>query len=313
MRIVKALQKKGHIVAMTGDGINDAPAVKKANIGIAMGIKGTEVTKESADMILADDNFATIMEAVEGGRTIYSNIRKFTTYLISRNFTEVILIFIGVAFLDFRLLPLLGLQILFINSFDEVLPAMALGNEPPRKGIMLMGPRDPKEGFLTRKNTTIIITMAAMMSMTALLIFMLSDPLTDITKARTMVFTTIVSMVMFIPFSFRSLEESVLKLGLFNNKWLLPATVGVALTTIFVMYTPLTQQVLSLVPLTLGDWAICVSAAFSMFIFMEAEKFFLNRRKTQEDVAVIEEKHDQPQKEKQDKEIALTTAPSKGS
>lgn len=299
MMIVKALQKKGHIVAMTGDGINDAPAVKKADIGIAMGIKGTEVTKESADMVLADDNFATIMEAVKGGRTIYNNIRKFTTYLISRNFTEVILIFIGIAFFNFELLPLLGLQILFINSFDEVLPAMALGNEPARKGIMLRKPRNPKEGFLTRKNTTMIITMAALMAATALSIFIYSDPLSNIMKARTMVFATIVSMVMFIPFSFRSLEEPVHKIGLFNNKWLLPSTVSVALTTILVMYTPLTQEILKLFPLNLGDWAIALSAAFSMFLFVELEKFVLNRKEAREDVALLEEKQVKKPQEKQ--------------
>ncbi|UCD03472.1 MAG: cation-translocating P-type ATPase [Candidatus Aenigmatarchaeota archaeon] len=287
MRIIKALQKKGHIVAMTGDGINDAPAVKKANIGVAMGIKGTEVTKESADMVLADDNFATIMEAVKGGRTIYGNIRKFTTYLISRNFTEVILIFIGIAFFNFELLPLLGLQILFINSFDEVMPAMALGNEPARKGTMMRKPRDPKEGFLTRRNTTMIITLAALMALTALTIFMISDPFTDITRARTMVFATIVSMVMFIPFSFRALEESVHKIGLFNNKWMLPATVTVALTTILVMYTPITQAALKIVPLSLGDWSICLAAAFAMFIFMEAEKFLLNRKWSRPELPVI--------------------------
>ncbi|MFH1664095.1 MAG: cation-translocating P-type ATPase [archaeon] len=280
MRIVKVLQKKGHIVAMTGDGINDAPAVKKADIGIAMGIKGTDVTKESADMILIDDNFATIVDAVRGGRTIYENIRKFTTYLLSRNFTEVILIFIGIAFFNFNFLPLLALQILFINSFDEVMPSLALGAEPARKGIMQKPPRNPKERFLTKKNTTIILSMAVFMALAALAVFIHADPATNIERARTMVFATIVSMVVFIPSGFRSLEEPIHKIGLFTNKWMLPTTAIVAITTLIAMYVPFFQKIFEFTTLNLFDWLICISAAFSAFIFLEALKFFTNRKNT---------------------------------
>ena len=279
MRIVKVLQKKGHIVAMTGDGINDAPAVKKADIGIAMGVKGTDVTKESADMVLIDDNFATIVDAVRGGRTIYENIRKFTTYLLSRNFTEVILIFIGIAFFNFNSLPLLALQILFINSFDEVMPSLALGAEPARKGIMQKPPRNPKERFLTKKNTTIILSMAVFMALTALAVFIHADPATSIERARTMVFATIVSMVVFIPSGFRSLEEPIHKIGLFTNKWMLPATAIVAITTLIAMYVPFFQKIFEFTTLNLLDWLICISAAFSAFIFLEALKFVINRKK----------------------------------
>ncbi len=279
MRIVKALQIKGHIVAMTGDGINDAPAVKKADIGIAMGIKGTDVTKESADMVLIDDNFATIVDAIKGGRTIYENIRKFTTYLLSRNFTEVILIFIGIVFFNFKFLPLLALQILFINSFDEVMPSLALGAEPARKGIMQKPPRNPKEGFLTKKNAIIISSMAVFMAMVALAVFIHADPATSIERARTMVFATIVSMVVFIPSGFRSLDEPIHKIGLFTNKWILPATGIVAVTTLIAMYVPFFQKIFEFTTLNLLDWLLCISAAFSAFIFLEALKFFINRKK----------------------------------
>ncbi len=279
MRIVKTLQKKGEIVAMTGDGINDAPAVKKADIGIAMGIKGTDVTKESADMILTDDNFATIVEAVEGGRTIYENIRKFTTYLLSRNFTEVILIVVGISLLNFNFLPLLALQILFINACAEVLPALALGAEPAEKGIMQKPPRNPKERFLTKKNTTIILTMAVFMALMAFAVFVYANPTANIEKARTMVFATIIIMVIVNTFNFRSLEESIFKIGFFTNKWMFPAIATVAITTLIVMYIPFFQEIFEFVTLNMLEWLICILAAFATFIFLEVLKFFMNRKK----------------------------------
>ncbi|WP_445475119.1 cation-translocating P-type ATPase [Methanococcoides methylutens] len=275
LRIVQALQNRGHVVAMTGDGVNDAPALKKADIGISMGIKGTDVAKESSLMVLQDDNFETIVEAVKRGRGIYENIEKFTTYLVSRNFTEVILILLGITLLGFDLIPLLALQILFINMFDEIMPAIALGLDPVRDEVMYEKPRKPGERILKKRNLLLVVSIALVMGLVCFLVFLFSDPAGNIERARTMTFATIVSMILFIPFVFRSLTRSAFSVGLFTNKLMLVGVASTFLLTLTVMYVPYLGNVFELVALGPAEWVVPISAAFATLFIAEAIKKIL--------------------------------------
>ncbi len=272
-QIVKALQAHGEVVAMTGDGVNDAPAVNHADIGIGMGIKGTDVTKEASDMILQDDNFGTIEKAIEGGRKIYDNIEKFVTFLLSRNFTEVILIASILGFTrNFALLPLGAMQILFLNMIGQTGPGMGLGVDPADEGIMDRPPRDPNRELLNNRNIFMIVAMAITMVAMATVAFYYGLTNGDIDLARTMAFTSISVMIVVNAYNFRSLDKTIGQFNPFKNKFIILAsliTIPMILLTLY--YEPL-QAVFGNVPLGRTEWLIAGGSGLATIGLLEMVK-----------------------------------------
>ncbi|MEM4165921.1 MAG: cation-translocating P-type ATPase [Candidatus Bilamarchaeaceae archaeon] len=270
LRIVEALKRKGHVVAVTGDGVNDAPALKKADIGIAMGITGTDVSKESADMVLNDDNFSTIVAAVEEGRGVYDNIKKTIAYLFSGNIAEVAIIFFAIM-LGFPL-PLLAFQILWINLITDGLPALALAVEPIEKDVMKRKPRSRNESVW--KDTYLFIVEAPLL-LTAMCLGIFFFELTyvnDLVRAQTMVFTMLIMGEKLLAFSVRHLNKTVIN-DLFSNKWLVLLVIVTTLIHCAILYVEDLSHIFKVVPLTLFDWGLIFVFSFILFSYIELRKW----------------------------------------
>ncbi len=261
MKIMETLKHNGHIVAMTGDGVNDATALKKADIGVAMGVRGTDVAKEASDIVLMDDNFATIVSAIKEGRTVYDNIKRFVFYLLSANTGEVLLVFL--AFILGMPLPLLAIQLLWINLVTDGLPALSIGIDPSPKGIMERKPRDPKERILNRRVLKHILLLGTMLAFAVLAVFL--SEINDLAKAQTMVFTSFVVLELIKLQHIRSIDG----LKITDNKYILLAIASSLLLQLAVIYTPL-AVFFRTVPLAIGDWLIIAAITAAYYFAIKA-------------------------------------------
>ncbi|MHA1873993.1 MAG: cation-translocating P-type ATPase, partial [Candidatus Heimdallarchaeaceae archaeon] len=259
IRIIEALRARGHIIAMTGDGVNDAPALKKADIGVAMGIKGTDVAKEAADIILMDDNFSTIVSAVEEGRGIYDNIKKFVRFLLAANFDELATVTVPIL-MSLRditgkiAIPYLPIHILWINLITDGIPALALSVDPKEPNIMKRPPRNPKKGIISGF-LFFIIAASILNFFASFIVFLLELQTTgNLIKARTMAVTTTILFEMFFVFNCRSEKKGIFRLNPLTNKKLLVSVIISILLQLIIIYVPFFQEMFHFTALNLKDW-----------------------------------------------------------
>jgi Ca2+-transporting ATPase len=272
LRIVKAWRKRGQVVAMTGDGVNDAPAIKEADIGVAMGITGTDVTKEVSDMVITDDNFASIVAAVEEGRGIYDNIKKFIHYLLSCNAGEIMVMFVS-SLIGFPI-PLLPIHILWVNLVTDGLPALALGMDPIEKDVMKKPPRILNEPIITRSGGRVMLAQGAFIAFCSLLAFwyVISIENEGLARARTACFIVLSCSQLFHSFNCRSMDKSLFTLGVFGNKKLIGAALISFILQMAVVYVPILQIIFKTEPLGLFDWVLVLVISSFPFWAMEMVK-----------------------------------------
>ncbi|MEE9615039.1 MAG: calcium-transporting P-type ATPase, PMR1-type [Thermodesulfobacteriota bacterium] len=279
LQVVRAWRNRGETIAMTGDGVNDAPALKEADIGVAMGITGTDVTKEAADMVLTDDNFSSIVSAVEEGRGIFDNIRKVIHFLLSCNIGEIITLL--VASLTGMPLPLLPVQILWMNLVTDGLPALGLAMEPVDPGVMDKKPRKKDEGIITPSLLRVMTIQGTFMAVCTLVVYALELYWFDggLERARTLAFMVLVYCQMFHVFNCRSERESVFAMGFFSNRLLNLSVAVIMFSQILLVYVPVLQPIFKVVALRPSDWLIIFVAAVQPLIWMEAIKMMQRDKK----------------------------------
>jgi Ca2+-transporting ATPase len=275
LRIVDELQGKGHVVAMTGDGVNDAPALKKADIGVAMGVTGTDVAREAAAMTLTDDNFASIVAAVEEGRGIFGNIKKYLMFLLSSNIGEIGLI-VGAAVAGLPL-PLTAVQILYVNLATDGLPALALSVDPPEADLMRRAPRDSRSGIFTRPMVALMLVSGcwAAFANVALFAWLLHSGRSE-AESMSMIFVALVIVQFWNAFNFRSNRFSVFARP-FANRWLNRAILWELTLLLLIVYVPFLQSAFETHPLSLQDWALVVGVSFTIVPVLEAAKWLARR------------------------------------